>query len=91
MGGVGGTPDTISAGAQQLRRTGTAVGTVATGIADAGNSGSAAAETDPMAGAISRFAAAFAETARAVETEMQAASALAANAADDLRVAGGTR
>lgn len=86
---VGGSPDTISTGAQDLRSAGRSIGTAAAGITKAGSLGSAAAVTDPMAGAISRFAAAFAQTTSDIETEMLAASSLAANAAADLATAGG--
>lgn len=91
MGGqaVGGDPSTISSGAHDLRAAGHSVGTAASAISKAGAQGSAAAQTEPMSGAISRFAAAFAQTTSDIETEMQAASMLAANAAADLHTAGG--
>lgn len=91
MGGsaVGGDPDVISTGATSLRTTAQAIGTHAAGITRGGSTGSAGAATDPMAGALLRFAAAFSQTVADVETEMLAASALAANAAADLHTAGG--
>lgn len=90
MGGyVGGSPDTISAGATHLKSVARSVGSAGPAIDKAGSEGSAAAVTEPLAGAIARFGAAFGRTAVDVETEMEAASLLAANAAADLHTAGG--
>lgn len=93
MGGggpVGGNPATISNGSTGLGRAATTVASTAKAITSAGSTGSAAAGTDPMAGAISRLAAAFAQTATDVGTELRAAGLLANNAAQDLATAGGT-
>lgn len=90
MGGkVGGDPDAIATGAKALISTGNSVGKHATDIDGAGRTGSAAAVTDPMAGAIARVAAAFSQTVTDIEVEMRAAGQLAANAAADLQTAGG--
>ncbi|WP_375488723.1 hypothetical protein [uncultured Jatrophihabitans sp.] len=92
MGGggpVGGNPASISDGASGLGRAARVVGSTAAAINSAGSQGSGAAGGDPMSGAISRLAAAFSQTASDVEIELQAASKLAGNAAQDLTTAGG--
>jgi hypothetical protein len=93
MGGggpVGGNPASIANGSTGLSRAATTVGATTKAINSAGSQGSAAAGGDPMAGAISRLAAAFAQTASDVEIELRAAGMLANNAAHDLATAGGT-
>ena len=71
-------------------RSPTAIGGTASGVSSAGRSGSPAVADSPMAGALSRFAAAYSQTLTDLETETRAAATLAANAAADLATAGGT-
>lgn len=87
---VGGDPGTVDSGADALRAVASAVGQTASGISSAGSSGAAAVADSPIAGALSRFAAAYSQTLTDLETETRAAATLAANAAADLATAGGS-
>ncbi len=90
MGGaVGGTPETISAGALQLSGAAKAVGATGAGISSAGSQAAGAAGDPRISAAVDRFAAAWSRTAEDVGTELRAAALLAGNAAEDLTVAGG--
>jgi hypothetical protein len=86
---VGGDPGSVDSGANALRSVGTAIGQTASGVSSAGHSGAAAVADSPIAGALSRFAAADSQTLTDLETETRAAATLAANAAADLATAGG--
>lgn len=86
---VGGDPGAVSAGGSALASVATAVGQTAPGISSAGSSASAAAADSPIAGAVSRFAAAYSQTLTDLETETRAAATLATNAGADLATAGG--
>jgi hypothetical protein len=90
-GGVGGTPETISAGARQLSGAARAVGATGKGISSAGGQAAGAAGDGRIAAAVERFAAAWSRTTEDVGTELRAAALLANNAAEDLAVAGGQR
>lgn len=86
---VGGNPGAVSAGGTALASVATAVGQTASGITSAGSTAASAASDSPIAGAVSRFAAAYSQTLTDLETETRAAATLASNAAADLAVAGG--
>lgn len=90
MTAVGGDPGSVDSGAGALRSVAAAIGQTAPGVSAAGRSGAAAVADSPIAGALSRFAAAYSQTLTDLETETHAAATLAANAAADLATAGGS-
>ena len=86
---VGGDPGAVSAGGSGLASVATAIGQTGSGVTSAGSAAASAAADSPIAGAVSRFAAAYAQTLTDLETETRAAATLATNAAADLATAGG--
>ena len=91
MGGgpVGGTPEIIACGAQNVQAASTAVASTADGLAGAGRQAEAAAGDERVTAALDRFTAAWARMSRDVGAQLHAAALLANNSAVDLSTAGG--